>query len=365
VLDEPLAILAAFQWVNKNAHFSLFECLRHDIERHSKRKNSFEAYLAFHLRKVFETSPELDAVFTFRDDFARRMDSIPWQHEQFELVTVVATADRNNPRISVVTPSCGSSSNIGFLADSGEEVLEWISTNKYRFTFCFPQALFGPDLLFFVRSKVSGGLLLVAIQAKKYDIVECAALPLLGFGKARMRRCVTLSTLFAMSIDLVQLQHLTANAAPFLRNDNNDCSALATQTKDVLANIPLGLKVEDADYPVLRVFASWEGEAKLARTIERKEKKPTKKKQKNAQKGEQRNLQQEAVVESISDRDRHPLATLHLGNFRKFAQEFDWNWFREDVEQQLVVPSRRACQDVEPLRVRKSAQLERRLFPDG
>jgi hypothetical protein len=177
VLDEPLAILAALQWVNQNAKLSLFECLRHDIERHSKRKNGFEAYLAFHLRKVFETAPELDAVFTFRSDFAQRSRTdLPWQHENFELVTVVPTTDRNNPRVSVVTPSCGSSSNVGFVADSGEEVLEWISTNNDQFTFCFPPESFGPDLLFFVRSKVSGRLLLVIIQAKKYDVVKKEAL---------------------------------------------------------------------------------------------------------------------------------------------------------------------------------------------
>jgi hypothetical protein len=42
VLNEPLAILAALQWY-QSANLSLFECLRRDIERHSKRKNGFEA----------------------------------------------------------------------------------------------------------------------------------------------------------------------------------------------------------------------------------------------------------------------------------------------------------------------------------
>jgi hypothetical protein len=171
VLDEPMAILAAFHWVNMHAKFSLSECLRHDIERHSKRKNGFEAYLAFHLRKVFETAPELDAIFNFRGDFAKRgVTDMPWQHQQFELVTMVAT-NKRNPLVSVVTPSCGPSSNIGFLADSGEEVLEWISTNADQFTFCFPPESFGPDVLFFIRCKLTGRLLLVMIQAKKYVTV--------------------------------------------------------------------------------------------------------------------------------------------------------------------------------------------------
>jgi hypothetical protein len=173
VLDEPLAILAALQWINQRANFSMFECLCRDIDRHSKRKNGFEAYLAFHLRKVFETAPALDTVFTFRSDFAKRgRTDLAWQHEYFELVTVVATEDGKNPHVSMVTPSCGSSSNVSFLPDSGEEVLEWLSTNKDQFTFCFPPESFGPDLLFFLRSKQSGKLLLVMMQAKKYDDVR-------------------------------------------------------------------------------------------------------------------------------------------------------------------------------------------------
>ena len=40
-----------------------------------------------------------------------------------------------------------------------------------------------------------------------------------------------------------------------------------------MAKVPLGLKVKDAEYPVLRVFASWPGEAKLERTIAKKQRK--------------------------------------------------------------------------------------------
>ena len=112
----------------------------------------------------------------FESDFARRRQTdLAWQHENFELVTVVH-ADGNDPQVSVVTPSCGPASNVGFSAESGEAVLEWISTNSDRFTFCFPPESFGPDLLFFVRSEASGKLLLVTIQAKKYDSVEKRAL---------------------------------------------------------------------------------------------------------------------------------------------------------------------------------------------
>jgi hypothetical protein len=173
VLDEPLAILAALHWLNERPPFSLVECLRHDIGKHSNRKNSFESYLTFYLRKIFETAPTLDAVFTFRDDFARRGSTdLAWQHEKFELVTVTATADRNNPLVSVVTPTSGPSSNIGFLAESGDDVLQWISANSNQIAFCFPPEHCGPDILCFVRSLVSKRLLLLVIQAKQYETIE-------------------------------------------------------------------------------------------------------------------------------------------------------------------------------------------------
>jgi hypothetical protein len=151
VLHEPLTILAALHWLNKRPSFSVFECLRQDIGKHSNRKNGLESYLTLYLRKIFEMAPTLDAAFTFRDDFARQGSTdLAWQHEKFELVTVTATADRNNPLVSIVMPTSGPSSNIGFLAESGEDVLQWISTNSNQFSFCFPPKNCGPDILCFV-----------------------------------------------------------------------------------------------------------------------------------------------------------------------------------------------------------------------
>jgi hypothetical protein len=114
--------------------------------------------------------------------------------------------------------------------------------------------------------------------------------------------------------------------------------------------------VKDADYPVLRVFASWQGEAKLERTLEWKaetgnQKTPRKK---------ARGIQQETSGEGIEDPDHHPLATLHLANFQKVGEKLDQNWFRGDVEQKLVVHSKRAREEQgsESLHVRKSARLQ-------
>ena len=166
VIDEPLAILAAGEWLNQNPKFSMFSRLKDDIGKHSPHKNGFEVYLAFYLRHVFTTAPALNEVFTFRNDFAKCPD-LAWQHEEFELVTVVRLADKNDPEISVCTPSSGPSPNIGFKTTEGNRLLEWITTNRQRFTFCFPPESFGPDLLFFIRSKRSKRILLVIIQAKK------------------------------------------------------------------------------------------------------------------------------------------------------------------------------------------------------
>ena len=166
LIDEPLAILAALHWVEEK--FSVFDTLRNDIDKHAPRRNGFEAYLVFYLREVFEKAPALHSVFTFREDFAH----LPWMHDEFELVTVFKPKDSaipqtsGSPRVSIVTPTSGPSSNLGFSAKSDREVLDWISTNRGKNTFCLPPESFGPDILFFVKSKISENLLLVMIQAK-------------------------------------------------------------------------------------------------------------------------------------------------------------------------------------------------------
>lgn len=168
VIDEPLMIFSALKWFNKLKQFSLLDRLRRDIEMHSPRRNGLEAYLAFYMRQLFEVPQTLDAVFTFRSDFASESRTIlSWQRDKFELVTVVPTEDPNKPDIFLVTANSGPSSNIGFIAVEGKDVLEWIKVNSGQFTFCFPPPSCGPDVLFFVRCKSTGRLLLVAVQAKK------------------------------------------------------------------------------------------------------------------------------------------------------------------------------------------------------
>jgi hypothetical protein len=170
VIDEPLAIMAAWKWFDERDHFSLLNCLQRGVGNNSPRKNRLEAYLAFYMRKVFEGPARLSDVFTFRSDFALRNElDLSWQSEEFELVTVSIPAGTDERKISVVTPLCGPSPNVGFTADTDNDVLEWITENKECYAFCFPTLSAGPDIFFYVRSKPTRRLLLVALQAKNYN----------------------------------------------------------------------------------------------------------------------------------------------------------------------------------------------------
>lgn len=169
VLDEPIAILAALNWANQSASLSQSEWLRHDIGKHSNTGNGFENYFAFYVRNFFEAPKRLTELFKFRSDFDKTID---WKSEEFELVTVSRQRDSGGPLVSIITPDSGPSSNLGFRAEKGEDVLSWISTNEDQFTFCLPPNNFGPDLLFFLRSKVSGKLLLVMVQCKNHSEVK-------------------------------------------------------------------------------------------------------------------------------------------------------------------------------------------------
>jgi hypothetical protein len=68
ILDEPLAILAALGWVNKNAHLSLSEYLLvlHDIEKHSNAR-MVPKLTPLSISERFSKRLS-DEVFTFRSD---------------------------------------------------------------------------------------------------------------------------------------------------------------------------------------------------------------------------------------------------------------------------------------------------------
>jgi hypothetical protein len=111
----------------------------------------------------------------------------------------------------------------------------------------------------------------------------------------------------------LRVQYSTADTAPFITNEGAE---LAVGTEEALAKIPLGLKVEGADYPVLRVFSSWPGKTELQRSLKKHK--------------------------SGSDIDNHPLATLNLATCRAHDAKLGEAWFRGDGR---VVPSKHAREE--------------------
>jgi len=84
-----------------------------------------------------------------------------------------------------------------------------------------------------------------------------------------------------------------------------------------LANIPPGLKVAGARYPVLLAFAPWPGDAQLGRSIERKNERVM-----------TRGMQKKArgmTMENGEDSDPHPLVTLNLADFEGFRRRLSEN----------------------------------------
>ena len=108
----------------------------------------------------------------------------------------------------------------------------------------------------------------------------------------------------------LRTQHKNAASAPFLRNPPN-CSELGPQTAAALASIPRGLKTENIEYPLLRIFASWKGAPKVDRLLQDRPRK----------KSTQRD-------EGPYDPDPHPLAYLDLGHFNKVGEEQKKRSFR-------------------------------------
>ncbi|PVF91079.1 hypothetical protein CPB86DRAFT_421879 [Serendipita vermifera] len=325
VIDEPMYILAATWWINQHASLCMAEWFRDNIKKHSHRENGFEAYLSYYIRKVFESGPELDAVFKFRADFARRA-KLDWLHHSFELVSVSRGRDPPETHVSVVTPFSGASSNVGFPAKSGEDVLRWISTNKEQFIFCFPPERMGPDLLFFLRSKISQSLLLVVVQAKAYDNIDKNTL-------IHGVRTVTPSW-FWRSRDS---KHFDADTSPFLDEDS------AREFKEVLAELPNPWQVDGAEYPILRVFASWPASSNIERTMARKTTPRTGKTSEDS---------------PLEDNDDHLLASLHEENFKEFGQQLAKQWFEGDIEQRTVIGVKRDRElDIESKEVAKRRKV--------
>lgn len=144
------------------------------------------------------------------------------------------------------------------------------------------------------------------------------------------------------------LQYSQAAKAPFI---NHDLAAFAESVDKTLAGIPFGLTIQGAKYPVLRIFASWPGDAKLDRTLRGW----TGGDLNRDLTGDDEDHPENDPEDSTEDPDQHPLATLNLENF---GQQLDLNYFRGDVEQKLVVPLKREYEhEEEDSRTRRRRKL--------
>jgi len=143
-------------------------------------------------------------------------------------------------------------------------------------------------------------------------------------------------------LSFLRVQHATAETAPLIHQCDNDH---ISKLDEVLKNIPLPLTADGADYPVLRVFASWPGRADLGQTQEWKEEQGE---------GKRKGGKRELSEDNTNDPDRHPLATLDLAVFNEVSEKLNRDWFR-GVEQEVVVSPKRAReeQNSRSLRCRK------------
>ena len=115
---------------------------------------------------------------------------------------------------------------------------------------------------------------------------------------------------------------MSPDEAPFIAK--NKGPVLFPSTNDALKRIRQGLVIPHASYPVLRIFASYPGEAKLDLTLESEER--------TRRKGKNKSL-------NVYDTDPHPLATLHYANFKENSTKLSGNWFLGDTEQREAIYS--------------------------
>ncbi|PVF94285.1 hypothetical protein CPB86DRAFT_49855 [Serendipita vermifera] len=300
-IDEPFIKVAAQTWLKRNPVLSLSEWCRSHFDVHSFQINGFEAYTTHYMLKILEKFPQFDAVFTLRKDHAQQ-NSLTWLTNTLELVTVSKGVYSSDTRISVVTQSSGPSANIGFRANSSEDVLEWMSENKQQVAFCYPPPHMGPDMLFFVRSQQSKKLILVAIQAKKREVVDRNVL-------VEDVRTVTPNWFWRRRIT----KFGAADEAPCLNEE------AANRVQEILREIPNRQQFEGAEYPVLRVFASFPGKENIERT----------------------NQQETSGTYKTIDDDKHLLASLNESTFAELNGDLDELSFqrgqkKEDLKRHFV-----------------------------
>ncbi|KAG6872270.1 hypothetical protein C0995_011369 [Termitomyces sp. Mi166 len=279
-IDEPLVLLAATHWIDKNYRTS-YKLFAERIRIHDTSSNGFENYLAFCLNLAFSQKQRLDKVFTF-------CGTPPaWAQQEAELVSLHYTSD--GIEISPVRQSTnsGPSLTIGVNAKTTDGTSAWLR-HETPAPACFPHSHMGPDLLFVLRLADNSNIW-VAVQAK-YSI-----------GKNGM-----LSRLF--------LRRAIRSVTPskfFIDKEGNPFSAeLVGKILDSLASLP-HRRSDVGTYSLLRVVASFPAQPGLKRCLE-----------------------------EDPDEQHHPVASLNVNFLKQLTKGLSPVNFLDGLEQKAASPGK-------------------------
>ncbi|KAG6814796.1 hypothetical protein H0H93_012217 [Arthromyces matolae] len=240
-VDEPLVLLAATHWIDKNYRTS-YKLFAKQIQIHTPFTNGFENYIAFCLNLAFTQKQRLDKVFTF-------CGTPPcWSSQEAELVSVFRTHDGIEISPVRLSVDCGPSLTLGVNAKTTAETISWLSHDSPA-PICFPHPSMGPDLVFVVRLK-DGSTLWVVVQAK-YSSGKNGTLsrPFLR----RAMRSVTPSKFF-----------IDKDGNPFAHATEPE---LVSKTLASFTDLPHRRR-DVGTYSLLRVVASFPAQPGLKRCIE-------------------------------------------------------------------------------------------------
>ncbi|PPR06272.1 hypothetical protein CVT24_000891 [Panaeolus cyanescens] len=242
VVDEPLVLLSATRWINKN-HQTTYKCFAKQITQHTPTSNGFENYIAFCLDMIFSTKRTLSDVFSF-------CGKAPiWAEQEAELVALHRT------RLGVIEQgvvrhyACsGTSVSLGINCKSPEATSSWLDHSSYT-PICFPHISMGPDLIFALKLS-DGSLIWVALQAK-YSLGKSGLL-----SRSSLRRAMQSVTPNRFYIDK-DGNRFSPSSHPFL----------IEETRRSLLSLPRR-RTDAGKYSLLRVVVSFPAATNLKRGLE-------------------------------------------------------------------------------------------------
>jgi hypothetical protein len=157
VVDEPLIILAAAQYLNAHTTFGLHNHVLNKLNHAAGRGTHFEEFLAVYFAQAFGPTVCLCDLFYFGND-------VPIWAESEGVELVAASRDRS---FHITRHFCGdpvgTSSSLCCDLQHAADTVEWFRNPNT--VLCFPDIHLGPDIVFFLRLS-DGSIICVIIQAK-------------------------------------------------------------------------------------------------------------------------------------------------------------------------------------------------------